>query len=1358
MRYLLLLLLACFCCPLGAQTLDIGHLVLTGYNADADPNNPNINDEFSFVLLAAVESGQIITFTDRGWLAGGGFRVGEGSIALTFAANHACGDEFHVFEESNVWKVNSLNGGAAPTIIETDDFSLSSSGDQILVYNGSTPPTAGDQTAFITALHFAGAWHAEASGSVESSQPSIFASNPGNDFVVNPHLDNGKYNCFINSGDAATIRSHVYNAANWGFENSSSNRFDLSAACAFFCQGACTAATITSLSSNNSNNTFCIGEEVTVTINGTLNDAALWTVNDGSCGGEQILSTTTNSFSFTATKTTTLHISGFGGCVTTLDCTPITITVVGTLANAGPDQRLAAGTTSTSLQANAAQGGNGTWTVVEEGDGNGVIAEPNNAGSTFSGTTGQQYTLAWTIENTDCSINSTDQVSITFLNPTSLQLGDIAFTGYNADEDDFSFALLTAVDAGTSLTFTENGWLAAGGLTNSESSFTFEFSRAYDCGSNFVVFDLPVLKVLDPAGEIAGNIIDGTFLSLSTTGDQIFAYQGTPPTALDQSHFIAAIQMNGDWDADATNSNESAQPSVFTNGQNAIVITPEAQNAKYNCSVTASPAAELAGILNNSDNWDSGNNPFVLDGDGNCELACEDCISPVLTAVDLPTINPCPGDPITLSITGQLNGAAEWVVFADVCGGEVLATSTSNMIEIIPPLSGSFFVAPRGGCVANLSCTNAMITLGGILADAGPDQKISAATSTTLAANASLGQGEWSFADAGDGQGNISDLSDPTATFSGTAGQSYTLRWSLAATNDCGTSSDEVVISYLNPTTLTLGDLVFISYSADEDDFAFVILKDIDAGTTLNFTDRGWLPTGGFRAGEGDIRITFCRPYACGTEFDVFDLIQQVKDGSGQVAGTISGIPLDLSTSGDQIFAYQNIEPNAVDQSSFVAAIQMNGEWDTGEIGTVESNLPSVFTNGENAVAISPESDNAYYSCAVSGPMEPAETRAAVNNPNNWIKEDAVSAALPLNCILRCCDDFVISQISGADAGPYCIGDLVTLTLDGQLKGAADWVWYQGDCGAGTPLGMGTSITYKINSNAAIFVRGEGGCADISTTCTSISLPLEETSPTALCQDITIQLGETFTADDINNGSTDNCGDISLSVTPATLDCTTLGPNTVVLNVEDGIGRIDSCMAIVTVEGEDEDCDGVADECDLCPSGDDKVDNNFNGIPDCTEFSTIDEVIEAWRCGPLLDSVFVCSIVNGDPTSAQTFCVPPVAVNDILTAGGYVGPCGNTPCGGITPTLNASSQLALLVYPNPAREVLFIQLSAGQFDKLEIVLYNNLGQQVKTSFHDQVGESPIALSTQGLRSGIYFIHFKSVDGRQAQQTLVISKE
>ncbi len=78
--------------------------------------------------------------------------------------------------------------------------------------------------------------------------------------------------------------------------------------------------------------------------------------------------------------------------------------------------------------------------------------------------------------------------------------------------------------------------------------------------------------------------------------------------------------------------------------------------------------------------------------------------------------------------------------------------------------------------------------------DAGPDQVGIPGTGTVLQGNTPvIGSGQWSIV-SGSG-GNIAAPSDPASSFSGNAGFVYILRWTIS--NNCGSSSDDVVIGFL---------------------------------------------------------------------------------------------------------------------------------------------------------------------------------------------------------------------------------------------------------------------------------------------------------------------------------------------------------------------------------------------------------------------------------------------------------------------------------------------------------------------------------------------------------------------------------
>ncbi|MCP4121589.1 MAG: choice-of-anchor D domain-containing protein [Bacteroidetes bacterium] len=160
-----------------------------------------------------------------------------------------------------------------------------------------------------------------------------------------------------------------------------------------------------------------------------------------------------------------------------------------------------------------------------------------------------------------------------------LSAGDIAFLQYNGDGSGttIKFLALTDIAHGEVIKFTDDGWQSSGNFRGSEGTVTWT-SPGVSCGS----------VVSFSEGGMA----------LSTSGDQIIAYQGISGSPA----MISAIQMNGGWDASANSSNTSAVPTGLTNGANCLAISPEADNAKYNGTLTGTKAS-IRSAINTPGNW-----------------------------------------------------------------------------------------------------------------------------------------------------------------------------------------------------------------------------------------------------------------------------------------------------------------------------------------------------------------------------------------------------------------------------------------------------------------------------------------------------------------------------------------------------------------------------------------------------------------------------------------------------------------------------------------------------------------------------------------------------------------------------------
>ncbi|MBL4705577.1 MAG: HYR domain-containing protein, partial [Flavobacteriales bacterium] len=87
--------------------------------------------------------------------------------------------------------------------------------------------------------------------------------------------------------------------------------------------------------------------------------------------------------------------------------------------------------------------------------------------------------------------------------------------------------------------------------------------------------------------------------------------------------------------------------------------------------------------------------------------------------------------------------------------------------------------------------------------------------------------------------------------------------------------------------------------------------------------------------------------------------------------------------------------------------------------------------------------------------------------------------------------------------------------------------------------------------------------------CVAVVTVMDTISPTAVCQNINAYVdgagNVTIVASDIDGGSTDNCGAVTLSASITAFTCVDLGPNNLTLTVDDGNGNTDVCVAVVTV-------------------------------------------------------------------------------------------------------------------------------------------------------------------------------------------------
>ena len=298
-------------------------------------------------------------------------------------------------------------------------------------------------------------------------------------------------------------------------------------------------------------------------------------------------------------------------------------------------------------------------------------------------------------------------------------------------------------------------------------------------------------------------------------------------------------------------------------------------------------------------------------------------------------------------------------------------------------------------------------------------------------------------------------------------------------------------------------------------------------------------------------------------------------------------------------------------------------------------------------------------------------------------------------------------------------------------------------------------------------------------TCQANVIIEDKIAPEIFCQDITVQAGPDGSASispaDIDDGTTDACG-VNLSIDVNSFSCI-LQDYDVVLTATDIYGNVSSCLVTVTLDGPDSDCDTYVDACDTCAGGNDTIDNNNDGLPDCSNPPDFDDIVSNWKCGNKLNKVLICHVPPGNPSNAQTICISKNAVSTHVPnhGGDYLGSCFHIGCdqGLITSedqnasTINLSEnnpniesnflevieESDFLIYPNPVTDKLFLQVGDELEGSYQITVRNRMGVLVYSSNKTRNLRS---INVENWDAGFYTVQLKG-EHQQISKNFVIVK-
>ncbi len=289
-------------------------------------------------------------------------------------------------------------------------------------------------------------------------------------------------------------------------------------------------------------------------------------------------------------------------------------------------------------------------------------------------------------------------------------------------------------------------------------------------------------------------------------------------------------------------------------------------------------------------------------------------------------------------------------------------------------------------------------------------------------------------------------------------------------------------------------------------------------------------------------------------------------------------------------------------------------------------------------------------------------------------------------------------------------------------------------------FGFSTSVSGDRSTIAAGDYYNQSGTSIPQGSTRAFRRPIPPSQdPIAICQDITVSLdasgNATITPEDIDNGSGDLEGSITLSLSTANFNCDDLGTNTVTLTVTDDDNNTDTCTATVTV------IDEIAPEIS-CPANQTITVTLPYVLPDyfatgaatatdnCTDPVTIFN--QNPPPGTTLDvGTFTIELAATDASGVESTCTFELEVEELL---------------GTTEFLNELSSLNIA--PNPFGDALFINNPNG-LELKGVVIYDVAGRIVKNLAAGNSMEQIIPVSD--LSPAAYFLKLETENGQKIVQ-------
>lgn len=180
--------------------------------------------------------------------------------------------------------------------------------------------------------------------------------------------------------------------------------------------------------------------------------------------------------------------------------------------------------------------------------------------------------------------------------------------------------------------------------------------------------------------------------------------------------------------------------------------------------------------------------------------------------------------------------------------------------------------------------------------------------------------------------------------------------------------------------------------------------------------------------------------------------------------------------------------------------------------------------------------------------------------------------------------DAILAKVADvvSNQAPAAVCQNLTLSANGSCEGIA--LASQFDGGSSDPNNDPISFAasppgpYALGQTTVVVNVSDGS---LGSTCSAIVTVIDTAAPIAICQSLSLVLdaqgNASTTASAIDNGSSDNCGPLTLLLSQAQFTCANVGPNNLILTATDGSGNSSTCSALVVITAQPVTINATAD-------------------------------------------------------------------------------------------------------------------------------------------------------------------------------------